>query len=502
MERTDTKFRRVKVDTQPEADLVTGLIVSTKFCTAIVPILDLSLFKGSNYKTIASWVVKYFQKHQKHPHKTITNIYEEKKENLDDARASSISQFLAELSDNYKYEDTEGGEHRDFDSEYQIEKAKEYLIGRATSLHRDKLKNAAQEDLIGIVSDYQNQIRILGSFITDDWSVLDINEASDGKEVFTMEIHDPIWLIRNVVPKGLILFAGKSKLGKSSFVSNLALSMAQGKKTCKNLTVRSGKVLFINLEDPKRLIMRRVRDVESDPELEELKKNLTFHFVWPKLNQGGLEKIEEWIIDQGKGALLVIIDTLEGVRTRPKGGQKGYFYSDDYHTLLPLKNLTKKYKDVSIMVVTHTTKSRQVDVFTEIGGTMGIQAVTDTIVVWSRPENNPKIRTFSVIGKEVHEEHYTFKLEEGTKYRQEFLGKANEYSKSTGQQAIIDLLKDENRPMMCKEIYEGVGDDYSSLDSVRTVLSRMAEAGSISRIGKGYAHDSYLGEKQRKRLNK
>lgn len=491
MERT-RKYERVKVDAQPEADLITGLIVSKKFCEQILSLdLDISkLLRGTHYRTLYGWILTYYRKHGERMFEGIQEKLEEECDNLDEAQVLIIENFLRNLNSDYvKNEDR----FRDERIGHEVEKTKEYLIRRRNSIEADRIRAGKVEEKNPYV--YVGPIQLSGA--------IDHQQTLDGEEIFTMEIREVKWLVRNIIPKGLTLFAGKSKLGKSSFVSNLALSMAQGKKTCGNLEVREGKVLYINLEDPADLIKRRMRDIEPDPQLERLKENLTVEFQWRKLDQGGLEKIEQWITDQGKKPLLIIIDTLEGVRTRPKGGQKGYFYSDDYHTLLPLKNLTKRYKDVSIMVVGHTTKSQHEDVFMEMGESMGMQAPTDTLVAWSRPKGNPKLRTLSVRGKQVQDEHYTFKLEEGSQYRQRFWGKAEDYQRTEKEEMVIVILIEENRPLAPHDIHEIEPGLFPSLNAATQKLYSMEKAGLIRKLGRGqYVHGDYGLEKTRDSLKK
>jgi hypothetical protein len=77
---------------------------------------------------------------------------------------------------------------------------------------------------------------------------------------------------------------------------------------------------------------------------------LSFAYSWSKLNEGGLEDLEQWLTTH-PDARLACIDTLK--RVRPDERRGGRIYNGDYDAVSPLNDLAQKY-NVLIVSVHHT----------------------------------------------------------------------------------------------------------------------------------------------------
>ena len=93
-----------KIDNTIEEKIITGLIVSDRFCKEIIPTIKKEYFKISYCQKVAMWVKEYFKKYKKAPNKHIKDIYEIKKDKLKEADSELIETFLINLSSKYTEE--------------------------------------------------------------------------------------------------------------------------------------------------------------------------------------------------------------------------------------------------------------------------------------------------------------------------------------------------------------------------------------------------------------
>ena len=239
---------------------------------------------------------------------------------------------------------------------------------------------------------------------------------------------------------------------------------------------REGKVLYLSLEDGKRRFQQRMKEIDADPDLDKLERNLAVYFQWEKLNKGGLEAIAHWI-EKTKNPRLVIVDTLAKVWSKSSKTGGGGLYSEEYAIYSPLADLAHKH-NISIVLVTHTTKGRTADVFDAILGGMGTQGPCDNLIVLANDPDGRK--RLSIRGKDIEERHLAFETPGGPSHWT-FLGKAEELQKSAERQEIIDVLKSHNEPLARAEIKEELQQRESRISpkSVPAILRRMVAEGQL-----------------------
>jgi hypothetical protein len=446
-----------------EREIVTGLITNDEYIKSIARIFNNECLESDTAKTLAKWCLDYFKKYGRAPKKDIQGIYDEKvRGDLDQAHAEWIESILQSLSGEY---DQRGEE---INVDYLLERTVKHFQDCQAKAYAWKIQEAVDKD------DMDEFYNIHSTFKPIDLSDLFEEESLNAWDLYNKEIKEMDWLIRDLIPKGLTIMGGKSKAGKSYFVLNLAMMLAQGKKMFgeddkTGFRGQRGPVLYLAVEDPERRFINRMKAIDPEPKPELLEKNLSPKFKWDKLSRSGLPAIEEWL-KKRKNPKLVIIDVLARVWDKKSGTGGGGLYAEEYGIYAPLADLAHSY-DTSIIVITHTIKGKAQDAFDEILGGSGTQGPADNLIVLSREGGNQ--RRFSIRGKDIGEEHYLFNTEnEGAKWI--YQGEVGEVQKTFERQAIYDLLESSG-PMARNEIVTAAkdGEIPVSVNSVPVLLRKM-----------------------------
>lgn len=300
-----------------------------------------------------------------------------------------------------------------------------------------------------------------------------------GTELMNMEIPEPKWLVRNYVPEGLCLLAGSAKAGKSWIALQLAVGVASDTGKGYFLGVEPienfGNVLYLALEDSLYRLKSRLR--YAHPESTNL-LNLEAWVECPRLSEGGLAKIENWIKNK-ENPRLVVIDVLEIVRAMPDKYKTAY--TQDYEELGKLKKLCHKY-NISILVVDHKRKQEADDVMNTIHGSVGKQGAPDGLLVLTRSRKE-KMGTLSRTGKDFEEESdMAVEFDVVTHGGFRIVGDASEVVVSEQIREIIKLFEDINEPLSSKRIADELGINYSS---VRVTMRRLVSKGTLKQWDKG-----------------
>ena len=119
----DSELKIIPIQDNIERKIVTGLIVSERFCQQLKSFYNPKLMKVDYARTVAGWCFKYFEEYRKAPEESIQEIYEFKRKDLSEAEADLIDGFLESISDDY--------ETRQFNIQYTLDKTREYFDRRA-----------------------------------------------------------------------------------------------------------------------------------------------------------------------------------------------------------------------------------------------------------------------------------------------------------------------------------------------------------------------------------
>lgn len=166
-----------------------------------------------------------------------------------------------------------------------------------------------------------------------------------GKQLMEMELKQPRVIIDKILPSGLHILAGSPKIGKSWLVLWICHMIAIGESVW-GFNTTKGQVLYLCLEDRLPRIKNRLMSIT-----ENGSESTAFATDTLPLGGGLVEQIEHYILNN-PDTLLVVIDTLQQVRSL---GSDNMSYANDYKDISALKSISDKY-DIAIVCVHHLRK--------------------------------------------------------------------------------------------------------------------------------------------------
>ncbi len=216
-----------------------------------------------------------------------------------------------------------------------------YLKGIAKSIKIIKLPNLPEKGDVSDWLDAGGTVKELTELVKSE-SVYKQEERSNSKSniisaasLMAKEFPEPKFAIPGLLSEGVTLFAGKPKLGKSWCGLGMALAVASGGHALGTIPVEQGNVLYLALEDGERRLKDRLQKITGNGSVPE---ELEFATTWSRLNEGGLEQLEKWLIEH-PNARIIFIDTLKRVRPQERGNRQ--LYDSDYDAIAPLGDLAR-----------------------------------------------------------------------------------------------------------------------------------------------------------------
>lgn len=152
-----------------------------------------------------------------------------------------------------------------------------------------------------------------------------------------------------------------------------------------------GTVLYLCLEDSYARIQSRLFQITEDAPP-------TLHFA-NLSNQigGGLEAQIKEFLEKHPGTNLVVIDTLQKVRS---GAGEANPYANDYRDLSALKMLADQYH-IAILLIHHLRKMNDDDLLNMISGTTGISGAADSSFVLRPTKRGSRTATLYCTGRDI-----------------------------------------------------------------------------------------------------
>lgn len=286
------------------------------------------------------------------------------------------------------------------------------------------------------------------------------------------------WVVQDVLPAGVTLFAAAPKTGKSWLALDVAVCVAAGVPTLGDRKTNKGRVLYLALEDNERRLNERVSAVMSARGV--ITDAFDYATEWERIDMGGVERIVGWLQEHSDSAL-VVVDTLAKIKPDLRANKDRY--AQEYAAMSQLKALSDQY-DVSILVITHTRKQEGADPVDAISGSLGLSGGVDNTWVMKKPRGE-HAATFFVIGRDIVEEvNYGLRWDQN-RCVWSIDGTAAEVSANTARQAVIAVLRKSKQPLSVEEIATDVSKDRSS---TQRLLVSLCESGMIKRTKHGRSY--------------
>ncbi len=214
-------------------------------------------------------------------------------------------------------------------------------------------------------------------------------ETVSAQWLMLQPLKEPNWIVEDFLPAGLHLLSGAPKVGKSWLVLDLALKVSKGEPFW-GLATHKCSVLYLALEDVYTRIQQRLWRITDTAE-----DNLHFAIASQTLSGGLVEQLEAFM-DKHPDTELVILDTLQMVRTQSRESA----YAADYGDVGALKRFADAH-GIGMLIIHHTRKMGDSDVFNTVSGTTGITGSADSTLVLSKGSRCDNNATLSIAGRDV-----------------------------------------------------------------------------------------------------
>jgi hypothetical protein len=310
-------------------------------------------------------------------------------------------------------------------------------------------------------------------------------ETITAVDLLTLDLPTVEQIVTGILYEGLTLFAGKPKMGKTWLMLALALAVATGGMALGNRLVAQGEVLYLALEDNKRRLQGRIKKLLAG---QEAPAGLHFALDWPRLDEGGLEALDEFLREH-PSVKLVIGDTW--ARLKPRASGRHTQYDEDREAVDGLIPLAEKHR-VAIVLVHHLREMESDDPLDMIHGSAGLTGGVDSALVLKRRRGEADAYLYGD-GRD-HENPVELALKwNANAATWTILGDTEEYEMSEERRAILRVVKTFDEPVGPQQITRrlnahGINMKYGA---VRELCSRMAKDGQIKNLGRGqYVADS------------
>ena len=209
-------------------------------------------------------------------------------------------------------------------------------------------------------------------------------------------------LVEGLLPQGLNILCGASKIGKSWLMLWLCLQITGGRNVWEREATKTD-ALYLCLEDTYARIQERLHRLTDEPP-----EGLRFSLLCGRIGDGLEEEIEAALL-QYPATGLIVIDTLQKVRRDVADSVNAY--SHDYSELSKLKAIADSH-GICVLLVHHIRKLADGrDPMNEVSGSTGITGTVDTIYVLKKDNRFSDMATLYVSGRDVEQQELSLRFE-------------------------------------------------------------------------------------------
>ena len=275
------------------------------------------------------------------------------------------------------------------------------------------------------------------------------------QELMRMRLPPTKYYVEGLIPEGLTILAASPKTGKSLLCTDLGVSICNGTEFLGFPTTPAGCLLLALEDSESRLQQRLTKILDGRPVPDELYLKTKA----PNMGNGLFEMLDDYL-QQHPAIQVVIIDTLQMVRGA-EGTPDTYSYSHDYQDLAALKNYADS-RHLALILIHHTRKASDPDVFSQISGTQGVAGAADTNIVLSRQRNKDEA-ILSITGRDVPEREISIQLDKES-FRWMSLGDAEDRRRQREREDFFNdpLVKTISSLISATGAWEGTSSDVAA----------------------------------------
>ena len=329
----------------------------------------------------------------------------------------------------------------------------------------------------------KNLFKYIGSVpSSDDYektkSIIDFNSMSlDMPTLMKTELPPMKWAVAGILPEGFICLAGRPKAMKSWTALKLVYCVQNGLNFLDHQTVH-GDAIYFGLEDSK----RRIKDRVSKMGFAKLKQpQIVLGGDVPYLSFGFEECLENWIKSK-ENPRLVVIDTL--ARIKPRQSKSGTAYDQDNLLMNGIQKLAVQ-NNLTVLFITHLSKSSQEYSFDKIQGSVGVQGMTDAMWMLDRGDGVNSKASLKGRGRDILDFEYALNWD-GVSMSYLYEGNLDIINQNENRREITkameDLSKelDQVRPSDVAKFY-GVPSNSKDGRRMARTMQRMADQFELDR---------------------
>jgi hypothetical protein len=285
-------------------------------------------------------------------------------------------------------------------------------------------------------------------------------------ELLAAELPEPRSAVEGLLPEGLAFVCGSPKLGKSWLGLGIATAVAAGGPVLGTIEIEQGEVLYLALEDNARRLQSRLQMLLGEHPAPD---GLFLETEWPRLGDGGLERLDAWL-DEHPATRLIVIDVW--TRVRPLARNHADRYQADYEAASLVQTLAVR-SGVVVAALYHTRKAESSDFVETVQGTFGTAGAADTIIVVKRSRGEADA-TLYVTGRDIVEQELALRFV-STTGAWKLLGDAVEYGLGKTRKEILETVR-AHGALTPKQVSELTSIAY---ETAKKAMQRMFQDGQL-----------------------
>ena len=292
-------------------------------------------------------------------------------------------------------------------------------------------------------------------------------KATDALAIYQADFPPQVFVVNDILPRGLTLAAGRPKVGKSWATLQIAIAVAFGEQALGRFRVPiAGRVTYLALEEPAERTHRRLMDIV--PIADARLQNINFIYQIPPLMTGGAAQLDAFLT--AHPSELVVVDTLLAL-VAAHNARKDVLRGD-YTEVNTLRQITDKHH-AAMLCVAHSRKAAG-DAVDSIIGTSGTTAACDA--VWQIQRSNTGEASLTVKGREYEEALYGLKFNSGEPFGWQVTGVGAEVGMSEERRDILLVLQQEGAKKPA-DIARLLGN--KNINTTRRLIQKLAYDGLI-----------------------